>query len=629
MCHPSAHTRMRPYERMVMRIGAHYLGDNRCEFTVWAPKDERLSVCLLAPKRRLLPMEKLERGYWRVTAADVPPGTRYLLRLDGNGQERPDPASFFQPDGVHKPSAVVDQRAFPWQDGEWRGLPPADFIVYEVHVGTFTPEGTFAAAIPRLPELRDLGITAVEIMPVSQFPGKRGWGYDGVHPFAPQNSYGGPEGLKRLVDACHRHGLAAILDVVYNHLGPEGNYLREFGPYFTDKYRTPWGEAVNMDEAGCDEVRHYFIENALYWFREYHFDALRLDATDRIYDSSAKPFLQELAERVREQEATLGRRCLLIAESDYNDTRLLRPPEQCGYGLDGHWNDDFHHALHTLLTGEDSGYYVDFGRPDDLAKALREAYIYDWRFSRYRGHRRGSSAADRPGYQFVVCSQNHDQIGNRMFGQRLLALTSFETAKVAAAAVILSPYLPLLFMGEEYGEEAPFLFFADFLDEELRELVHKGRIEEFSAFKWRGEPPDPHDPETFERSQLNWETRRDGRHAVLLAWYRRLLQLRREQPALGTAGERDAGAWEEERTVWLRRRLDGSEFLLLLNFRAEPVALSPPVDGNWRKLLDSADDLWGGPGTAVPAHLAGSERISLPSSSCVLWQRLPAGGGDA
>ncbi len=605
-----------------MRIGANYLEENRCEFTVWAPLEERMELRLLTPTARLLPMQRLEDGYWRVTAEAVPPGSRYVYRLVGKGQERPDPASHFQPEGVHKPSAVVDHRAFPWQDVDWPGLPLERFVIYELHVGTFTPEGTFEAIIPRLPELRELGITAIEIMPVSQFPGARGWGYDGVHPFAPQNSYGGPEGLKRLVDACHRHGLAAILDVVYNHMGPEGNYLREFGPYFTSRYRTPWGDAVNMDAAGSDQVRHYFIENALFWFREYHFDALRLDATDRIYDFSAKPFLQELAEKVRKLERTAGRRCLLMAENDLNDVRLIRPPEQGGFGLDAHWSDDFHHALHSLLTAEDAGYYADFGRPADLAKAYREGYAYDWRYSVYRGHRRGSSAADRPGRQFVVCSQNHDQVGNRMFGQRLLALTSFEAAKVAAAAVILSPYIPLLFMGEEYAEEAPFQFFADFLDEGLREAVHQGRIEEFAAFKWRGEPPDPHDPETFRRSCLHWEQRRQGRHRAMLAWYERLLQLRRENPALGTGELREAGAPEGEQTVWLRRWCDGAQLLLLLNFNASAISLKLPAnEGSWRKLLDSADPAWDGPGSTLPETAAATAPLTIPGLSCALFRQ--------
>ncbi|MFA5514713.1 MAG: malto-oligosyltrehalose trehalohydrolase [Desulfuromonadales bacterium] len=604
-----------------MRIGAYYLGDNRCRFTVWAPQEERLQLHLLTPAARLLPMERREDGYWHLLADDVPPGALYVYRLESKGRERPDPASFFQPQGLHKPSAVVDHRSFPWQDGQWPGLALEEFVIYELHVGAFTPQGTFDAVIPRLAELRELGITAIEIMPVSQFPGTRGWGYDGVHPFAVQNSYGGPEGLKRLVDACHRHGLAAILDVVYNHLGPEGNYLREFGPYFTANYHTPWGEAVNMDAAGSDAVRRYFIENALFWLREYHFDALRLDATDRIYDFSAKPFLQELAEQVRAYRVESGRRCLLMAENDHNDARLIRPPEAGGFGLDAHWNDDFHHSLHTLFTAEDVGYYVDFGQASDLAKAYREGYAYDWRHSKFRGHRRGSSAADRPGRQFVVCAQNHDQIGNRMFGQRLLTLAGFEAAKTAAAAVILSPYLPLFFMGEEYAEEAPFLFFADFLDEGLRAAVHRGRIEEFAAFKWRGEPPDPHDPETFQRSILNWETRHKGRHRAMLLWYKTLLQLRRDHPALGAGAARDAGALEAEKAVWLRRWHDGSQLLLLLSFNAAAATLSFPAAGNWRKILDSADGAWDGPGATVPAAAANGDSLPFPAFGCALFQQ--------
>lgn len=581
-----------------------------------------MELMLLTSRPRLLPMERLDKGYWRIVADDVPPGTRYVYRLSRTHQERPDPASHYQPEGVHRPSEVVDHGAFVWKADGRQGIPQEKFVIYELHVGTFTTEGTFEAVIPRLPELRELGITAVEIMPVSQFPGRRGWGYDGVHPFAPQNTYGGPQGLKALVDACHRNGMAAILDVVYNHMGPEGNYLHDFGPYFTAKYRTPWGDAVNMDDEGSDEVRHFWISNALFWLREYRFDALRLDATDRIYDFSAKPFLQELGEKVREFEAQSGRRCLLIAENDLNDARLLHPPERGGFNLDGHWSDDFHHSLHTLLTGEDAGYYADFGRPADLAKALREIYAYDWRYSAYRGHRRGSVAADLPGCKFVVCSQNHDQVGNRMFGNRLLHLSSFEAAKTAAAAVILSPFIPLLFMGEEYAEEAPFQFFADFQDEHLREAVHQGRIAEFGAFKWRGEPPDPHAPETFERSRLRWESRTEGNHAVMLRWYRRLLEMRRDTPALQPSikDDRDAGHLEEG-IVWLCRRREGEELLLLLNFGAQGAFSFPAEEGSWRKMLDSAEETWGGPGATLAERAEAGERLSMPLSACALFRR--------
>ncbi len=604
-----------------MRIGAHYLGDNRCEFLVWAPQEEKMLLRLLDPEPREVELERLERGYWRAEVENVRPGDRYVYLLDGE-RERPDPATFHQPQGVHNPSAVVDHRAFAWSDGAWRGRPLAELVIYELHVGAFTPEGTFAAVIPRLAELRELGVTAIEIMPVSQFPGERNWGYDGVHPFAPQNSYGGPEGLKQLVDACHRTGLAVILDVVYNHFGPEGNYLREFGPYFTAKYHTPWGDAVNFDDAGSDEVRHYFIENALYWLRDYHIDALRLDATDRIYDFSATLFLQELAREVHAFARETGRHCLLIVENDLNDARIIRPLEEGGVGMDGQWSDDFHHALHALLTGEDAGYYQDYGRAADLADAYSKAFVYDWRYSRYRDHRRGSSADGRPAQQFVVCSQNHDQVGNRMFGHRLISLSSFEAAKAAAGAVLLSPFVPLLFMGEEYGEQAPFQYFVHLLEEDLIAAVRQGRKEEFSAFAWRGEAPDPQSEETFARSRLRWEKRYQGQGKVMLDWYRSLLRLRRELPALRRLDREalQAGALEEEKIVWVRRRADHSEVLLLLNLNQEEQRFPLPAAPPWTLLLDSAAEQWQGPGSRLPRHLDAAEAV-MPPHSCALLQR--------
>ncbi len=455
------------------QIGALYLGDDQCEFIVWAPQAERIVLKIVAPRERLLPLQRDEQGYWRRLVEKLPAGTDYCYQLDGS-IERPDPASAYQPGGVHGPSRVIDHAAFTWTDQTWGGRPLDEFIIYELHVGTFTPEGTFAAVIPRLAAMRELGITAVELMPVAQFPGTRNWGYDGTNPFAVQNSYGGPDGLKALVDACHGHGLAVILDVVYNHLGPEGNYLRDFGPYFTDRYRTPWGEAVNFDGPGSDAVRGYFIANALNWLRHYHVDALRLDAVHAIYDFSPRPFLQELAAQVDAFADLEQRSCLLIAESDLNDARLIRPAEQSGYGLHAQWNDDFHHSLHTLLTLERQGYYADFGRIEDLAKAFREGFVYSWRYSPYRQRHHGSSSADRPGQQLVVCSQNHDQVGNRPTGERLITLAGCEAAKTAAAAVCFAPFIPLLFMGEEYGEESPFLYFTDFADQDLQDAVRTG-----------------------------------------------------------------------------------------------------------------------------------------------------------
>ncbi len=604
-----------------MQIGGRHHGKDRAEFVVWAPMARKMEVRILSPEERLLPMTRLEKGYWRTETRGVPAGAAYFFRIDESA-ERPDPASAFQPEGVHGPSALVDHGSFDWSDEDWSPPLPEDWIVYELHVGTFTPEGTFEAVIPRLKELRELGVTAVEIMPASQFPGERGWGYDGVNPFAPQNTYGGPEGLKRLVDACHSEGLAFILDVVYNHLGPEGNYLWDYGPYFTDRYHTPWGDAVNMDGAGSDEVRRYFIGNAVYWLRDYHIDALRLDATDRIYDVSAKHFLRELSEDVRDFARKDGKARHLFVENELNDVRIIRPLEEGGYGLDVHWNDDFHHALHTLLTKEGVSYYQDFGRAADLAKAFREGYVYDWRYSRYLEHRRGSSSVEEPARQFLVCSQNHDQVGNRMFGHRLISLSSFEGAKTAAGAVILSPFIPLLFMGEEYGEDNPFQFFASFQDKELRDAVSRGRKNEFASFKWRDEAPDPHDMETFNRSCLDWDKRHRGDHKIMLEFYRTLLALRREIPALRHLDKNslEAGCIEDDRVVWIRRQWEDSQIMAVFVFNDHEVTFTPPIDrGTWSKRIDSAATHWHGPGSSLPERIQREHPLTFPPMSCTLF----------
>src|SRR6185503_2081252 len=405
---------------------------------------------------------------------------------------------------------------FDWQDQTWKGLPLPDYLIYELHVGTFTAEGTFDAAISYLDGLRELGITAIELMPVAQFPGNRNWGYDGVYPYAVQNSYGGPLALKRLVQACHERGLAAILDVVYNHLGREGNYLRELGHYFTDRYRTPWGDAVNFDGPHSDEVRRFFIENALYWITEFHFDALHLDAAHPIFEHSARPFLAELSEAVHRRGEELHRLVYLIPEISMNDVRLILPRQQGGCGCDAQWNDDFHHSLHTLLTGERTGYYQDFGRIEHLVKSLREGFVYTGQDSQYRQRRHGNSARAVPSRRFVICCQNHDQVGNRQLGERLSQLVSFEDLKLAAAVVLLSPCIPLLFMGEEYGETAPFLYFISHSDPDLIEAVRQGRRAEFAAFDWRGEVPDPQDEATFLSAKLRHELRESGQNKMLL-----------------------------------------------------------------------------------------------------------------
>src|SRR5947208_6693749 len=458
-------------------------------------------------------MQQNPNGYHQVTVEKLPRGARYKYRL-ATGKELPDPVSRYQPEGVHGPSEAVDPR-FDWQDQHWLGLPIENYIIYELHAGTFTTEGTFEAAIRHLDDLVNIGITAVELMPVAQFPGTRNWGYDGVFPFAVQNSYGGPAGLKKLVNACHQRGLAAVLDVVYNHIGPEGNYLPQFGPYFTDRYKTPWGPALNFDDAYSDEVRHFFVSNALEWITEYHFDALRLDAVHAILDHSALNFLEELAERVHEQGTALNRRVYVIAESALNDTRIIRPSELGGYGLDAQWNDDFHHSLHTLLTKEHEGYYVDFGDFQHMAQAFSEGFVYSGHYSVNRGRRHGNSSRGVLSVKFVVFAQNHDQIGNRMLGERLSHLVSFEACKLASGLVLLSPFVPLLFMGDEYGEEAPFPFFVSFSDPALAAKVRGGRISDFASFEWAGRPPDPGDESTFESARLHHELASSGRHRLL------------------------------------------------------------------------------------------------------------------
>ncbi|WP_429886176.1 malto-oligosyltrehalose trehalohydrolase [Geoalkalibacter halelectricus] len=605
-----------------MQLGATCLEGGRCEFLVWAPSCREVSLHQVAPRDRILPMERQPRGYWRLMAEDMPPGARYFYRLDGE-RDRPDPASHYQPEGVHGPSQIVDHQRFSWSDQGWRGCALADLVIYELHVGAFTNAGTFDAMIERLPVLRELGITAIELMPVAQFPGERNWGYDGVQPFAVQHSYGGPEGLKRLVDACHREGLAVVLDVVYNHLGPEGNYLWDFGPYFTDRYRTPWGDAINFDGACSDEVRRYFLQNALHWFRNYHIDVLRLDAVHAIRDFSATTFLQELAEQTREFSLGNQRTCLLIAESDLNDPRVIRPAELGGYGLDAQWSDDFHHALHCLITGEALGYYGDFGNVGDLVKTYREGFAYAWRYSSFRKCRHGASAADRPAQQFVVCSQNHDQVGNRMNGERLIALAGFEAAKLAASAVLLSPYVPLLFMGEEYGEENPFPYFVSFEDAELIAAVRRGRKEEFEDFHAAGEPPDPQSPRTFAAARLDWSKRDQPRHRAMLAFYRELLRLRRANPVLARRDNNQLEGWglEDEKLLWLRRWNEQAEVWILANFNTKEGSCSfPGRSRGYRKLLDSADRQWQGPGSRLPELIEGRCKLHLAPQSLVVFQ---------
>jgi maltooligosyltrehalose trehalohydrolase len=579
-------------------------------------------VHLLAPQERFVPMAQNARGYYEAVVEDVHPGTLYVYRLDG-ARERPDPASPFQPQDVHGPSQVIDPH-FEWDEDRWCGIPLRDYILYELHVGTFTPEGTFEAIIAYLSELSALGVTAIELMPIAQFPGSRNWGYDGVYPFAAQHSYGGPLGLKRLVQACHRHGLAVVLDVVYNHLGPEGNYLSEYGPYFTERYKTPWGGAFNFDGPYSDEVRRFFIDNALYWVTEFHIDALRLDAIHAILDHSAQPFLEELALALHVRAEELNRRIYAIAESALNDTRVTRPRELGGFALDAQWNDDFHHSLRVLLTGDRSGYYQDFGELDQWAKAFRDGFVYSGEYSGYRRRRYGNSSRNIPAQQLVVFAQNHDQVGNRMLGERLSQLVSFEALKLAASAVLLSPFIPLLFMGEEYGETAPFLYFISHLDSHLVEAVRRGRREEFASFAWQDTPADPQDIATFQRCQLNHQLGREGKHRVLFEFYQELIQLRRALPALANLSKEQMQVWSfaPKKVLCTQRRCEEHEAYVIFHLGKSPTSLQLPIAvGPWRKRLDSADERWQGPGSPTPAGFDSDGEISLflAPESCVLF----------
>jgi maltooligosyltrehalose trehalohydrolase len=518
-------------------------------FSVWAPRAREGVEVELGGQRWAL-----ERGpgdFWFRDVPDVAAGTQYAFVVDG-GRPLPDPRSLSQPRGVHGPSEVIDLGAFPWTDQGWRGFHLPGSVLYELHVGTFSPSGTFDGVIERLDHLVELGVDAIELMPVVEFPGARGWGYDGVDLFAPHHAYGGPAGLMRLIDACHARGLGVVIDVVYNHLGPSGNYLAQFGPYFSERHHTNWGPAVNLDGAHSDQVRRFFLDNATLWLRDYHADGLRLDAVHALVDDSAIHFLEELSEEVKDLSAAVGRRLWLLPESDLSDPRFVLPTAAGGYGLDAAWADEWHHALHATLTGERDGYYLDFETLAHLAKALRQAWVYDGSYSPHRRRRHGRPPLGLEGHQFVVCTQNHDQVGNRAQGERLSHLVSPECAKIAAALLLTSPFVPLLFQGEEWGASTPFLYFTDHEDQELGRAVSEGRRNEFRAFGWDpAQVPDPQAPETFQRSKLDWAEASRSPHAELLAWYKELLELRRARPELRSGRLEDVHVTFDEAARWL------------------------------------------------------------------------------
>jgi maltooligosyltrehalose trehalohydrolase len=575
-----------------LHLGAT-LHEGMATFRVWAPKCRSVEVVIEGRKPEALTGR--EDGVFERSLAGVGAATRYQYRLDGE-RYRPDPVSRFQPEGVHGPSAVVDPSRFPWTDQGFRGHALGDLVFYELHVGTFTASGTFEAVIPHLPSLVDLGITAIEIMPVAEFPGSRNWGYDGTHLYAPQSTYGGPRGLRRLVDAAHGQGLSVFLDVVYNHLGPEGNYLGEFGPYFTDRYKTPWGSAINFDGPDAEGVRRHFVDNARYWVREFHVDGLRLDAIHSIFDASPVHVLTELADAAREEGQALDRPVHVAAESHDNDRKIVLPAAQGGLGLDTIWSDDFHHTVHAALTGEKSGYYCDFAGGRGLARAIAEGFAFQGEPSEYFARPRGTPSADLGGERFTICLQNHDQVGNRAVGDRLSTIVPFAAVKVAAALLFTAPALPLLFMGEEYGETSPFQYFTSHLDPALVEVVRKGRTAEFRSFGWEGAVPDPSEPATFLRSRLNHSLAGAPRHRELREYYRRWLALRRSHAALGSGGKDRARA-ELDATgsvlTLVRQGPGGTGVRLVANLTNAPRPFAPP-SAEWRVLLDSEDARFAG-----------------------------------
>ena len=600
-------------------IGVHFNQAGIAEAVVWAP-EKKLVELITQDGRKSFALKKGHFGYWKLSDISIRPGDLYKIRIDGK-DEFPDPASLFQPEGVHGPSQAVDLQQFSWDEHDWKNMPLQDYIIYELHTGTFTKDGTFKGIEQKLDHLVDLGITAIEIMPIAQFPGDRNWGYDGVFPFAVQNSYGGPEGLQQLINACHRKNLAVILDVVYNHIGPEGNYFKAFGPYFTEKYKTPWGEAINLDDAWCDGVRKYFIENALMWFRDFHIDALRLDAVHALKDYSATHFLQALRREVDNLQQHTGRTHYLIAECDLNDTKYINAVNTGGFGMDSQWIDEFHHALRVTGTGERNGYYSDFTGIEHLAKSYTNAYVFDGQFSPHRKKIFGVPAKDNAGQQFVVFSQNHDQVGNRMKGERLSELVSFEMQKLMAGAVLVAPYVPMLFMGEEWSEPNPFLYFISHADPQLVEAVRKGRKEEFAAFHHQGTPPDPFAEDTFLQSKLQWQLSGEQPHRSMLEYYKTFIALRKKLPGLAATDRKNIEVnCEADKAVLMVHRWAGAQHVYCyMNFSREKQSIPLPNEHNALLcILDSADVRWNGPGAAAYGEQEVKEQSLLMNPESII-----------
>ena len=539
------------------------------KFGIWAPKAQKMAVKV---NTNIMPLKgPNKRGWWTLEVEAAGHNDDYAFLIDDDPTPYPDPRSQSQANGVHGMSRLYDHRAFKWHDQTWRGVPKAGAILYELHIGTFSKEGTFDGAISHLDYLADLGITHIELLPIVEFAGQRGWGYDGVSIFATHEPYGGPDALKRFVDACHARGLAVVLDVVYNHFGPVGNYANKFAPYLTERHKTPWGAAVNLDEGGSDEVRRFFCDNALMWLRDFHCDGLRFDAVHEFFDRSAVHFMEQLSIEVECLGATLGREFYLIAESDLNDPRVVRSREANGYGMDSQWSDDFHHSLFTLLYNKEPGrgYYDDFGSICDLHKSLKHAFVYDGKYSGYRKSKHGRPVEGLSAHHFIHFAQNHDQVGNRAFGERLEHLTGLDSAKVAIGIVLTAPYVPMLFMGEEFAASSPFLYFADHEDEDMRIRVSEGRKRDFALFGFGDGVPNPEDIETFEKSKLDWSEIAHGKHAEMLHWTKSLIKLRRSTIALNDGSMHDllVSTDDSRRTLVMQR----NEVRVVVNFGDQPL----------------------------------------------------------
>ncbi len=612
-----------------LRIGANFQ-DGSCSFSVWAPHHNEVTL-LIGEERQQFKMMQAENGYWALTCDGMKPNSPYLYKLDGK-VVKPDPASHFQPTGVFGPSAVIDHEAFKWSDDGWSGLDLEDLVFYELHVGTFTPEGTFKSLMSRIKELSEFGVNAVELMPVSQFSGSRNWGYDGVFPFAVQNSYGNPDDLKMLVDECHFRKVALFIDLVYNHVGPEGNCLNDYGPYFPSSSKGRWGPNVNLDGTLSSEVRNYFLENTLHWFSHYHLDGIRLDAVLTIHDNSQKHFLQELNQAVKSYSKQTGKKLHLVAElGGCNEPKVLTPIQRGGFGFDAQWLEDFQHALFVQLTGEKKGYYQLYTNINDLIESITDAYVYIGNDLDSKRRSSDESFLWIPSSKFIVFSQNHDQIGNRLLGDRLISITGFEGAKLAIGMVMLSPYIPLFFMGEEYGETAPFLFFTDYSNNELKDAVREGRKKEFADFHWQGEVPDPQSLETFDKSKINWNLRSMETGKKMAGFFKTLIEIRKNLLLFHSNADRQIKQInaKNEKILFIKKENENSEAVIIANFTCRQTSyLFPFENGTYKKILDSAEVAWNGPGPSLPISASYSDSHVIQGFNFAVFLKSTSEEGD-